>query len=274
MPRVVITGGASGVGAALAARVANAGAEVWVLDVQAPASALPGVTAVHTDLTDATSIAAALNALPERIDGLANVAGMARAPTPAPVIAVNFLALRHLTEALTPRMAAGGSIANVSSIAGRDWARRVDKLEPLLASGSFEVGLSWCAANEASIARDPYTLSKRLVTAYTLRRAATFVRTGVRVNCVSPGPISTPLYPQFEALMGKDQSDWTIEQIGAAATADDIAQVLEYLLIGDSRWLNGVDIPVDGGYSAGLSAGWIDFEASPVMKKIRARRGE
>ena len=56
--------------------------------------------------------------------------------------------------------------------------------------------------------------------------------------------------------MGKAQSDWSKEQTGRAASANDIAEVVDLLLTGECGWLNGVDIPVDGGYSAGLESGW------------------
>ena len=272
MSHVVVTGGASGVGEALVSRLVEQSRHVHVLDVQAPAESVPEVTYLPTDLSDLRSINQSLAQLPERIEALANVAGMARSEDATQVIAVNFLALRHLTEALTPRMASGGAVANVSSIAGSDWHRRADKLRDILASEDYQAGERWCREHESGFVKDPYTFSKRLATAYTLTRAQTFPATGVRVNCVSPGPIQTPLYPQFEALMGKEQSDWTMEQVGGAAEPDDIAQVLEYLLIGESRWLNGVDLPVDGGYTAGLAAGWIDFERSPLMQMLQQRR--
>jgi NAD(P)-dependent dehydrogenase (short-subunit alcohol dehydrogenase family) len=67
--------------------------------------------------------------------------------------------------------------------------------------------------------------------------------------------------------MGKAQSDWTKAQTGRAATPEDIAEVLDMLLTRPCAWLNGVDIPVDGGYSAGIETGWIDFASSPVMRR-------
>ena len=90
-------------------------------------------------------------------------------------------------------------------------------------------------------------------------------RRGFTINCVSPGPIETPLYPQFESLMGKAHSEWMKTQTGRIANADDIAEVVDLLQTGDCGWLNGVDIPVDGGYTAGLESGWVDFSQSPIM---------
>ena len=84
---------------------------------------------------------------------------------------------------------------------------------------------------------------------------------------VSPGPIETPLYPQFESLMGKAQSDWTKAQTGRAASAGEIAEVVDLLLTADCGWLNGVDIPVDGGFTAGMESGWVDLAQAPVMQQ-------
>ena len=64
--------------------------------------------------------------------------------------------------------------------------------------------------------------------------------------------------------MGKAQSDWTNAQTGRAATPDEIAEAIQMLLFGP-RWVNGVDLPVDDGYSAGIDTGWIDFRTSPVL---------
>jgi NAD(P)-dependent dehydrogenase (short-subunit alcohol dehydrogenase family) len=261
---IVVTGGSSGVGEALVNRLSEH--EVWILDRNAPESLADQHHHIALDLSDPESIDNVLSELPGTIDGLANVAGIAAAPDAEKVIAVNFLGLRSLTESLIPRLSPGGRIASVSSVAGRDWQPRYEKLMPLLATDSFAEGMEWCRANHNQLARDPYTFSKRLVTAYTLRAAEAAIRNGYRINCVSPGPIETPLYPEFESLMGEEQSKWMQGQTGRAATPNDIAEVVDLLLTGECGWLNGVDIPVDGGYTAGMESGWVDFSQSPIMQ--------
>ncbi len=262
--KFIVTGGASGLGEALVHRLVDH--EVWILDRNAPDTLADTHQYISVDLVDPDAIQSAVEALPASIDGLANVAGMAQAPSPHTVLSVNFLALRQLTESLAPRLVSGGRIVNVSSIAGRDWRAKYERLQPLLETGSFDEGLAWVEANRDMLARDPYTFSKRLVTAYTLRTAREGVANGFSINCVSPGPIETPLYVEFESLMGQAQSEWTKAQTGRAASAEDIAEFVDLLLTGDCKWLNGVDIPVDGGYSAGLETGWVDFSQSPVMR--------
>ncbi len=262
--KFVVTGGSSGLGEALVTRLSAH--EVWILDVKPPGELADNHHYFQTDLSDPESIDGVLESLPDSIDGLANVAGMASAPEPETVVAVNFLGLRHLTNSLIPKLKTGGSIVNVSSVAGREWRAKYERLQPVLNTTSFAEGLAWCRENSDIVARDPYTLSKRLVTAHTLRAAEDGVMHGFRINCVSPGPIETPLYPQFAALMGEAQSDWLKAQAGRAATPNDIAEVVDLLLTGECGWLNGVDIPVDGGYTAGMESGWVDFSQSPIMQ--------
>jgi NAD(P)-dependent dehydrogenase (short-subunit alcohol dehydrogenase family) len=112
-PRVLLTGGATGIGAATAARLAAAGAGVTILDVAEPDHGAGAF--VRCDLSDPAAIDAALETQPGPWSALVNVAGIP-GPRPAePVIRVNFLGPRHLTERLLPRMARGGSVVNVAS---------------------------------------------------------------------------------------------------------------------------------------------------------------
>ena len=75
------------------------------------------------------------------------------------------------------------------------------------------------------------------------------------MNSVSPGPVDTPLFPHFEQEAGAELMAWMNEQVGRVGTADDQAEVIAWLLAGDSNWVNGVDLPVDGGLSACMTVG-------------------
>ena len=137
---VVLTGGASGVGAAVLHQLAEAGCAVHVLDISEPD--LAAVTNwVPCDLGSRDAIERGIDALPKHVDALVNVAGVAGPEPAAWVLRVNFLGLRHLTERLFGRIGEGGSVVSVSSVAGREWRRRREVVEELLATSSFEAGL-------------------------------------------------------------------------------------------------------------------------------------
>lgn len=264
---VALTGGATGIGAATVTRLLAADYRVYVLDVAKPAS--PHTTFIHCDLGRPDAIDTATTELPDRVDALVNVAGI---PGPEPavgVVAVNFLGLRHLTESLVPRIARGGSVVNVASTAGWDWQKRADVVKSLLDTPDFTTGIDWLAANADEWTANPYKFSKQCAAAYTYRAAGFALRYGVRVNCVNPGATQTQLTPAFRELVGPAMYDWGVRQIGRHGTPDDIAEVIEYLAIGACRWLNGVEIVVDGGYIAGLVGGWVNLDESPNAQKSR-----
>jgi NAD(P)-dependent dehydrogenase (short-subunit alcohol dehydrogenase family) len=258
---IVLTGGASGIGAAAVARLEAAGCELHVLDVAPPEAA--GARFVACDLGRPEAIERALGQLPDRVDALVNVAGI---PGPHPaetVVAVNFLGLRHLTEALLPRIVEGGSVVNVGSSAARDWREQGPLVASMLATRDFADGLAWLTARRADWIDNPYKFSKQCTAAYTYRAAGLAQPRGVRVNCVNPGSTETGLTPAFRSLVGAERYDWGVAQLGRAGRPEDIAPVIEFLAIGPCPWLNGVEILVDGGYVAGLVGGWIDVATAP-----------
>jgi NAD(P)-dependent dehydrogenase (short-subunit alcohol dehydrogenase family) len=258
---VVLTGGATGIGAATVARLHAAQCQVHVLDVAAPADRAAHF--IQCDLSDPRAIDAAVMQLPTPIDALINVAGIAGPDPATKVLAVNFLGLRHLTESLVNRITDGGAIVNVASSAGRDWAKRADLVGGLLDTKDFSAGLAWLAANNDAWRDNPYKFSKQCAAAYTYRAARLGLARGVRVNCVNPGATETQLTPAFRTLVGPAMYDWGVAQVGRAGTPADIAEVIEYLAIGPCRWLNGVEIVVDGGYIAGVIGGWVNLDESP-----------
>lgn len=257
---IVLTGGATGIGAAAATRLLAAGCEVHVLDVVAPT--LPNTRFVHCDVGRPEAIDAAIQKLPDRIDALINVAGIAGPQPAVGVVAVNFLGLRHLTESLVPRVA-GGSIVNVASTAGWDWQKRADVVKSLLDTTDFASGLKWLTTHASEWTGNPYKFSKQCAAAYTHRAAGLALPHRARVNCVNPGAVETQLTPAFRELIGTAMYDWGVAQIGGHAKPDDIAEVIEFLAIGQCRWLNGVEIVVDGGYISGIVGGWIKLDESP-----------
>src|ERR1700759_3652788 len=114
--RAVVTGCASGIGAAVARQLTELGAEVVGLDRKRPAVALKEFH--ELDLSDPASIERAVAAIDRPVDSLFNIAGVSSGiGDPLRVVTINFLGTRQFTEAMVPKMAPGSAIANVSSLA-------------------------------------------------------------------------------------------------------------------------------------------------------------
>ena len=138
---IALTGGARGIGAATLERLEAQGCAVFVLDQTAPQST--SATHIACDLTDEASIVRALDELPTKLSGLVNVAGVATLTDERHTVAVNFLALRMITEQLLPRIDRGGSVVNVASTAGWKWQDFMTQLQGLLDTEDYSTGMSW-----------------------------------------------------------------------------------------------------------------------------------
>jgi len=256
MKNIVITGGASGIGAASVARLLKNNSKIYVLDTAIPDTDSALVSYIYTDLASSASIDETIEQLPAKVDALINVAGISGAHPVGMVMSVNFLGLRYITEALFPRLT-DGCVVNVASSAGRDWQLRKDLVRSLLDTNSYDDGLTWIDRHTGEIEENPYKFSKQCAAAYTYKAAGLGMAHSVRVNCVNPGVVGTQLTADFKDMLGSDLYDWVVQQIGREGRPDDIAQVIEFLSVGESFWLNGVEIAVDGGYTAGIIDGWI-----------------
>ena len=121
--RVIVTGCFSGMGEATAKLLLDLGAEVHGMDYKP--CALPLASFNTVDLRDPASIEAGVAAIGGKVDALFNCAGLPNAFPAMDVMKVNFLGLRHLTEAVLPLMSEGGAIASIASTGGLGWSRRV-----------------------------------------------------------------------------------------------------------------------------------------------------
>ena len=137
--QVVMTGAATGMGAAAAELLVELGAEVFALDiadVKAPVHRF-----LRTDMKNRESIDSAIAELPEEIDVLFNCAGVPHPPASAfDTMMINFVGLRHLTDTLLPRVRQGGAVSSIASTAGMAWKPHLDRVRSFLALETFEAG--------------------------------------------------------------------------------------------------------------------------------------
>jgi NAD(P)-dependent dehydrogenase (short-subunit alcohol dehydrogenase family) len=249
--RYVVTGAASGIGHTVAERLLAAGAEVYCLDRNRPTASV--TRHIEVDLSNPHSIDTAVEQLDGEFDGLMNIAGIPGTAPAELVLAVNSLAVRHLTELFFERLKPGGSVTIVSSTAGFGWPLRLDAIRDLLATDTFEEGAAWFKANPQQ--GNAYNFSKEVSTVYTMSMGLALAEMGFRINAVLPGPVETPILVDFEESMGKDTLDGLKNLLGRHADPDDIAGVVLFLASDDARWVNGQALAVDGGITGAVASG-------------------
>lgn len=238
---VIVTGAASGIGRATAQRIVSEGGRVIAVDLAeeglaslaAAATAAPGeVVAVTADITRADDIQRIVEAAGERIDALANIAGIMDGMTPLHetddqlwerVFAINVTGTFALTRAVLPTMlaAGAGSIVHIAS----------------------EAALRGNAAGTA------YTASKHAVVGMTRSGAFLYGPQGLRTNAVAPGPTATGIEGSFRSDFGKERLGPFLAQIPPVATAETLASSITWLLSDDSANVNGQVLASDGGWS-------------------------
>jgi len=86
-----------------------------------------------------------------------------------------------------------------------------------------------------------------------------FKARGLRVNAVSPGPVVTPIFKEFRQLFGDARVDDDIARVGRPGTAADVAPAALFLCSDGARWINGANLPVDGGLEASINASVLGF---------------
>jgi NAD(P)-dependent dehydrogenase (short-subunit alcohol dehydrogenase family) len=255
---IVITGVSSGIGARTAELAAQAGADVVGIDLRPPSMMLS--TFIAADISSARAIDEVLQQLPARVDALCNVAGVSGTLGAVATLNINFYGLRALTEAIAPRIREGGAVVNVASIAGYGWQANLARSKALVDAPGFPDVAALVA--ELSIPEaQSYPVSKEALRLWTMRAAhqPLFKSRGIRVNAVSPGPVATPILKEFRQVFGDARVDGDIAATGRAGTAPDIAPAIVFLASDGARWINGANIPVDGGLEAAVNAQAIGF---------------
>ena len=187
----VVTGAASGMGEQVARICHELGANVTALDLK-PVST-PVKTSIELDLLDHASIDSVVAQIDGPVDAVFSCAGLPGPPfTDLQTGIVNFIGARTLMEGLLPKIPEGGAVACIASGAGVGWQQELENYAPLLATETFEEGVAWCEANpEIAFPMGGYRMSKVVMNQWVAATCAKFGETGVRLNCLNPGPTKT-----------------------------------------------------------------------------------
>ncbi len=247
--RALVTGAAAGLGKAIAHRFAEEGARVVVVDIQEQAShqVVESIRQqggeAHAVVGDVGSssqverIVSATHSLLEGIDILVNNAGVipsretvvdTREEDWDKTLRVNAKGVFLMSRSVIPGMIrqGGGAIVNMSSVAGL-------------------VGLP---------IRPAYGASKGAVSILTRQMAVDFGKYNVRVNAINPSFVITDLNREMFRRLKEDAAAWTemIQQhpLGRLGEPGDVADAAVYLASDEARWVTGVLLPVDGGFTA------------------------
>jgi NAD(P)-dependent dehydrogenase (short-subunit alcohol dehydrogenase family) len=255
---IVITGVASGIGERTAVLASNLGAEVIGIDMRKPAVPLSGF--IEADIASLPAIEKLVGRLPKTIDALCNIAGVSGKIGAAKTLAVNFYGLRALSERIAPIIRPGGAIVNAASIAGFGWRMNLERAKGLVGVQGFPDTTT--LVEEFKIKDEEcYPVSKEVLLLWTFRAAhqPLFRNRDIRVNSVSPGPVETPILDEFRAVLGDARVDSDISRVGRAGRSADIAPAILFLCSDGARWINGANLPVDGGLEASVNADVLGF---------------
>lgn len=246
--RVLVVGGATGMGAAAAELVLDAGAEVVVMDFADVT--LDGVEGIHVNMAETDSIDTALDAAGGEFDALFSCAGVADG-TPN-LEKINFLGHRYMIERMLERsmLPRGSAIGFISSAAGLGWESNLEELKELLETTDVESGSKWMHEH----GKADYFHSKQAVCAYVAAQAFPLGKLGIRINAICPGPTDTPLAQANKEMWLGFGSDYRGELGVEASTAMEQAYPLVFLCSQAAVAISGFTLVSDLGYlSAGMT---------------------
>jgi NAD(P)-dependent dehydrogenase (short-subunit alcohol dehydrogenase family) len=248
--KALITGAASGIGRESAIRMATDGANVMCADLDmAGATNTANIIiqqggkaqAMELDVSSSSAVKSAIQDTADALKGINvifNNAGVGGGDFGwDQTIAINlsgvYYGLLHGASFLADN--GGGSIINTASVAGL-------------------VGLTGAFLDDPEVnlpeGVGAYVASKHGVSGLTKQFAITFGARGVRVNAIAPGYIETPMTAEARAISGGEEFLSSLHPMGRMGLPEEIASVAAFLASDDASFINGVILPVDGGYTA------------------------
>jgi NAD(P)-dependent dehydrogenase (short-subunit alcohol dehydrogenase family) len=239
--RVLVVGGATGMGAAAAQAVADLGAEVVLMD-RVPTDR-PGAKSIQVDLSDRAALDAAIDQIGGPVDAVFSAAGVADGPV---LMRVNFIAHRHLIARLVAEgtLGPGSAVCLISSIAGIGWQNHLPRLVEFLSTPDYAAADEWIAAHEGT---NTYTFSKQAINAFVAREAYPLMAHGVRINAICPGPTDTPL-ARAEGWLDGFGSDYRQAVGSQPLVPEQMANVMCFLNSTAASGISGVSLFVDDGH--------------------------
>ena len=242
--RVLVVGGATGMGAAAAELVRDAGAEVVVMD--RGEITLDGVRTLFVDLSDKQSIDQAIVECGGKIDALFSCAGVADG-TPG-IERINFVGHRYMIDQLFAgdMFNQGAAIGMISSAAGMGWEANLPELIGFLAIDDFDKAAEWAVEN----GKANYMFTKQCVCAYVARMAMPFLKKGVRINAILPGPTDTPLARDNADSWLTFGKDYREEAGVEVSTPAEQAGPLVYLCSEAAAVVSGITLITDVGFTS------------------------
>ncbi|MFA1550251.1 SDR family oxidoreductase [Actinomadura chokoriensis] len=261
----VITGAASGIGAAAVEKFRAGGAKVIGVD-RVPAAG-PDLHIVG-DLGTRAGVEDVAERIDQPIDILVNNAGVAATQPWRTVLGVNALAPRDLTRLLLPRFNPDPVVVTTASMAGFMWAQNYGLIRRFLETENWEEALD-LVKDHPDLDTSCYNLSKEIAIVNAGDLAVNGKHINLRSNSVSPGFVGTPLLGDFVTTMGAENIDGTVAWAGRHATAEEVADAICFLASPLATWVNGVDLAVDGGLNAMVFRNYI----APAMAAMTAGGG-
>jgi NAD(P)-dependent dehydrogenase (short-subunit alcohol dehydrogenase family) len=257
--RVLVIGGATGMGAAAAKTVADLGAAVVVMDVAEVA--FPVAASIKVDLRNQSSVDEAIAGLDGPVDAVFACAGVADGTNG--LMLINFISQRYLVERLieTGGLGRGGSIVLISSVAGLGWQQALPTVLDFLSQDNWEAAAKWVEANGS----DNYAFSKMAINTYVADASYPMLTKGIRINAILPGPTDTPLARANADTWLTFGADYREAAGVETLVPEQMGNVMAFLGSDAASGVNGVTLLVDQGH---VSSGITGSYANPIVKML------